>query len=184
MRHSMTVNTMGRHGRGLAVGHQRPLIVALLLALTALGWAVGRPTLRLPAALGATRDALLTPVVTVAQVERALAQDPAGWGGRIVLVRGRAMHDFTWQAPDSLAAQLALVDVGGAPGTPPLALAWGPPDPLLAALRRLPLVGNLAPRAQWPRWGAIGLYRIQLRRRPVWPGRADAVLLDADPEGR
>lgn len=182
MQHRMTVNAIGRQGQEPAVGRPRPLIVALLLALMALGWSVARPTLRLPAALS-THDSLLGPVVTVAQVERALIREPNGWGGRILLVRGRATHDVTWQAPDSLAAQLALVDVGGAPGTPPLALAWGQPDPLLTALRRLPLVGSLAPRPQWPHWGAVGLYRIQLRRRPGRPDSADAVLLDADPEG-
>lgn len=183
-RHRITVDTIGCHERGLSPGHRRPRIIVLLLSLTALGWAVVWPTPRLPATLNTAVGALPGPVMTVTQVERALALDPVGWDGRIVLVRGRAVRDMTWQAPDSLVAQLALVDAGRVSGTAPLVLGWGRPDPLLAALRRLPLAGSLMPRSQQPRWGATDIYRIQLHRLPGHPGTAGAVLLDAAPDGQ
>jgi hypothetical protein len=56
-------------------------------------------------------------------------------------------------------------------------------DPLLAALRRLPLLGALLPRPQVVRWGALATYRVQLL--PVAAGACSvapcyrALLLDA-----
>ena len=85
MRHDMTGNTRVCWGRRLAVGRLRPTLLALLLPLTALGWATVRPTLRLPTALSVTSDGTWGPVATVAEVEHGLVQDPADWSGRIVL---------------------------------------------------------------------------------------------------
>jgi hypothetical protein len=102
-----------------------------------------------------------------------------------VLVQGRAALYRTWSPPDSIVTRIALVAPGQAGGTPPLYLQWGNADPLLASLRRLPLVGRLAPSPQRPHWGPPAVYRIQLCCPPVTSsGSADVVLLDADPDYR
>jgi hypothetical protein len=122
----------------------------------------------------------LGPVYTVAAVERQLAQ--GAWGGRTVLVQGRAALYRTWSPPDSIVTRLALVDPGRSDSSVPLSLQWGSPDPLLASWRRLPLVGRLVPPRQRPQWGTLAIYRIQLPSRPSGlPEGADAVLLDAAP---
>jgi hypothetical protein len=156
------------------------LLLALLLPLAAL---VGSQQY-LPAALRAVHDEMVGPVATVAQVERALVHDPAGWSGRVVRVRAIAARYVAWQAPDSVVPQLALIDPASTLGTLPLAVSWGQPDALLATLRRLPLLGSLVPPAQRLRIGTMAVYRVQLRI-PVdgRVGQASAVLLDADPGG-
>jgi hypothetical protein len=186
MRHSMATHTPTRIGvhrrgqRGKARRRWPPLLLALLLPLAALGGSQQS----LPAALRAVHDEMVSPVATVAQLERALVHDPAGWGGRIVLVRAIAARDVTWQAPDSLVQQLALIDSASTLGTLPLAVTWGQPDALLATLRRFPLLGSLMPTAQRLQFGTMAVYRVQLRA-PVngRVGQASAVLLDADPGG-
>jgi hypothetical protein len=122
----------------------------------------------------------LGPVYTVADVERQMAQGE--WVGRTVLVQGRAALYRTWSPPDSIVTRIALVAPRQADGTLPLYLQWGSADPLLSSLRRLPLVGRLAPRPQQSQWGTLAIYRIQLHGRPSGlPGGDDAVLLDAAP---
>jgi hypothetical protein len=160
-------------------------MLAVLLPLIALGWAIVWPQLRLPAALSAAQAKMLGPVVTVTEVEHALARDPAGWSGRIVRVRGRAARYVSWQAPDSLVTHLVLVDPAPAPSTQPLAIVWGRPDPVLAALRQVPLVGAVVPPPQHLQPGSTAVYRVQVLA-PT--GRASAggsvVLLDAEPDPR
>jgi hypothetical protein len=59
-------------------------------------------------------------------------------------------------------------------------LAWGPPDPLLARLRAVPLLRHVVPPPQTVSWGRLAIYRIQLRRAPgrVCPECYEAVLVD------
>jgi len=135
------------------------LVAALVLALmggTTLVTAHGPVPLPIPVTLTSG------PVYTVTQVWRQVAHHPAGSAGRVVLVRGRAVTYRTWSAPDSIVARLELIDPQVPSGMARLSLGWGRPDPLLAGLRRLPLVGRLAPRPQRPRWGATAVYRVQL----------------------
>lgn len=80
-----------------------------------------------------------------------------------------------WQVPSGIVMQISLVDAGPPDNALPLALRWGTPDPTLAFLRRLPVVGRFAPRPQRPHWGVPAVYRLQL-------SGGDAVLLDANPE--
>jgi hypothetical protein len=172
-------------GRGWANSRRRPLLLTVLLPLTALGWALAQPSLRYPSTLSATGYWTLGPVATVAEVEHGLAEDPAGWSGRIVRVRGRVVRDVIWQAPDSLVPQLALVDPGRTQGTQALPLTWGGPDPVLAGLRGLPLLGRLVPPAQRLREGTTALYRVRVQLyAPASRAPAGAALLDADPGSR
>jgi hypothetical protein len=158
------------------------MILALVLPLTILQWAVVWPTLHLSTALTAMSDGMLSSAATVSEVERGLAQDPADWSGRIVLVRGRAARYVAWQAPDSLVTQVALVDPERVQSTLPLSLTWGRPDPLLAALRRLPLLGPMVQPMQRLHAGTTAVYRVQLCAPAGRAhGCAGAVLLDADP---
>ncbi len=125
------------------------------------------------------------PVYTVAGVDRALAQDPRAWSGLTVLVQGRVAVDRTWSPPDSIVTRLALVDPGRAGGVRLLYLQWGSADPLLAALRRLPLLGRLVPQPQRPQVGRLAIYRVRLVGLSTNPsGSTDLVLLDADPNYR
>lgn len=181
MRRSVTVNTAVRPRHQLAVAGLRRSIVALLLPLLALGWAVARPDVPAPRAISAMRLWALGPVYSVAEVERQMAQAPAGWLGRTVLVQGRAATYRTWSPPDSIVTRIVLVDPGRSAGTVPLSLQWGRADPLLASLRRLPLVGRFAPPPQRPHWGKTEVYRIQLCCLPSpSTDSEDVMLLDAD----
>jgi hypothetical protein len=181
MRHSVTVNRAVRPRPELAAARQHRGIVALLLPLVALGWAVARLDAPAPRAISAMRLWAMGPVYSVAEVERQMAQTPGGWVGRTVLVQGRAATYRTWSPPDSIVTRIVLVDPGRSAGTMPLSLQWGGADPLLASLRRLPVVGLFAPPPQRPHWGTTGIYRIQLCCLPSRStDSADAVLLDAD----
>jgi hypothetical protein len=61
----------------------------------------------------------------------------------------------------------------------------GPANPLLALLRRLPLVGRLVPGPQLLRWGRPAIYRVQVQdaagRSPNATRHYAAVLLDPAP---
>jgi hypothetical protein len=59
-------------------------------------------------------------------------------------------------------------------GASVLQVAGWEPDPLLAALRRLPLAGRLVPEPQAVRWGAQATYRARLLAAP-------AAMCDATP---
>lgn len=149
----------------------------ILLGLAAALWSGAE---RLPD----LRNALSTPVYTVESLQRAAARDPADWLGRTVLVRGQAVTYLTWSAPDSVVHRMDLVD------PPParhymvrVALEWGHPDPLLALLRRLPVVGRWAPQPQRLYWDRKAIYRLQIDRVPDGQDVGTvAVLLDAAPE--
>jgi hypothetical protein len=64
-----------------------------------------------------------------------------------------------------------------------LLLAWATPDPLLAVVRRVPLLSGLLPAPEAVNWGTVATYRVQLRVMPDKPcGDTtcyEAMLLDA-----
>jgi hypothetical protein len=70
----------------------------------------------------------------------------------------------------------------GVAGVDPLPVVWSRPDPFWAFLRRLPLVGSLAPRPRAFRWDAAVVYRVrpQVQTRTYCGASAcyEAVLLD------
>lgn len=159
----------------------RGLSVTTCLALVALLCAVARPAGSPFHAFDPLQIGVADPVYTLAAVERALARDPRAWVGRMVRVQGRVAIGRTWSPPDSIVTRLVLVDPGYAAGVWPLDLQWGRPDPWLAALRRLPLLGRLVP-PQRLHVGRLGIYRVRLCAPTGWAaGCAGAVLLDADP---
>jgi hypothetical protein len=128
------------------------------------------------------------PVYTVAALRAQLAHDPDAWVGRTLQVRALASVCTAWlwapHASPCLNWAPALTDP--ADGAEALPLVIGAAPPLLAFLRRLPLIGPGAPAPQEPRWNLIATYRIQLHaascgpsdRRPCY----SALLLDAAPD--
>jgi hypothetical protein len=77
-----------------------------------------------------------------------------------------------------------LADLGPSLAVVPLSLAPAGTDPLLAAARRLTLVGSVLPPPQVVHWGRVAVYRVQLRALPgAFGGSASfqALLLDAAP---
>lgn len=156
-------------------------MMAIGLVAVVLGWTVARSGVPMPRGLDVVSLLGAGRVYTVADVERGVARDPAHWIGRTVLVRGQPVSYLLWQAPDGVDMQIGLVDAGRGNNARPLSLRWGGPDPLLAFLRRLPMVGRFVPRPQRPFWDMLAVYRIQINRPPVnvFAGE-DAVLLDAD----
>ncbi len=121
------------------------------------------------------------PPYTVAALRQMVAQNPKRWMGRTVRVQGVVVAYR--QRRDSLdgwvlLAPPRLTDPGGQGSW---LLVWGPPDPLLAWLRSVPLLGRVVPAAQTVSWGRVAIYRIQLRKMAgrVCPERDAAVLVDA-----
>lgn len=185
MRHGGTMGSAGPGARQVVGAWPRGLIVVILLPLVAVAWSVVRPPEPVLRAIDAMHIWAAGPVYTVADVEHVLVQAPRAWSGRTVLVQGRVAVDRTWSPPDSIVTRLALVDPGRADGLRPLYLQWGRPDPWLAVLRRLPLLGRLVPPPQRPRVGLPGIYRVRLAGPSASPpGGADLVLLDANPNYR
>jgi hypothetical protein len=120
-------------------------------------WPVVLPTLLLLAGLAVAAHSGSRgqgPVFGVGQVATLLARHPVAWVGKTVLVRGVAL---TCMRP---ASPVGYQQCATAP------LALGTPGALLAALRRLPLVGPLLASQQTVRWGAAATYRGQLRAIP------------------
>jgi hypothetical protein len=156
----------------------------LVMALAALVLAGG---LALVVATSSKGAFALGPVYTVAQLRAGLADNPRAWIGRTLLVRGVAIGPIGLSCPPNASCPLAwpaLIDAGAGNGpTLPLVavsvgrvlripsvsvgrvlpLSLGPADPLLALLRRLPLVGRLVPGPQVLRWGKPTIYRVQVQ---------------------
>jgi hypothetical protein len=166
--------TRRRRGAWLA-----PLLPAALLLL-ALGWcSVGAGT-HLPSAL-----TTLGPTYTVAGLQRQVAGDPRHWLGRTVLVKGVVASIGDASGPEGIVLGMTLTDPGEPSGATDLTVVWGPADPLLGFLRHLPLIGQLAPRAQAEHWDTIATYRVRLRAAPASACQSrpcyEALLLDAPP---
>jgi hypothetical protein len=139
----------------------------------------------LAAAWGRLEVVTRTPACSVTALRQLVSRDPTAWLGRTVLAQGRAVRYHTWRAPDSIVTDNELLDADAPGGSPGLSLVWGRGDPLLTALRRLPLLGRLAPPMQAIRWGVRATYRVQLRLAPPASCAAlpciEAVVLDATP---
>jgi hypothetical protein len=123
------------------------------------------------------------PVYTVAQVQAQLWRQPGAWAGRTVRVRGVATE---WCMPGYSRCLLPhLSDPDLEVASEPLLLAWAAPDPLLAFVRRVPLLGDPLPAPQAVDWWEVATYRVELRATPDEACGAatcyEALLLDGAP---
>jgi hypothetical protein len=127
------------------------------------------------------------PMLTLAEIHTHLIRNPRAWVGRIIMVRGRAMSAHClWPAPEATSCPdpepSSIVDPSGA-----LPLAVDAAQPLLAGMRRLPLLGRMLPSPQPVQWGAVGTYRVRLEPAPAASCAASpcyaAVLLAAASKG-
>src|SRR5262249_2553509 len=78
---------------------------------------------------------------------------------------GGRCHENHATSPACPPVQAALEDLAPT-ASAPLPLAWEGPDPLLAAVRRVPLLGGLLPAPQALDWGVVATYRVRLRAIP------------------
>jgi hypothetical protein len=134
-------------------------------------------------------------VYALATLESHLARDPAAWLHRSLRVRALLGGQCTALAgpytPACAAWRMALTDPNasgdsGLYGTVrPLPLVWGEAPPVLAFLRRLPMVGQMLPRPQIVHSSVPAVYQIQLRPTACVvsadPPCYEALLLDAIP---
>jgi hypothetical protein len=120
-------------------------------------------------------------VYTIVELTRQIERDPGVWNGHDAWVRGRAVLDRPPRDPSDLPTHFMLVDADVPPSSLALNVVMGPEDPLLAALRRVPLLGALAPGAQSLQLKVTKVYHIQVRLPcPVTCARyVQAILLDA-----
>jgi hypothetical protein len=127
------------------------------------------------------------PVYSMAALDGGLVRRPRAWLGRTLRVHALLGGKCTAMAglyTQSCASwELALTDPAGDQDIVPLPLAWGAAPPLIAALRRLPLLKLLVPAPQVVHSSAAAIYRIRLQTTsctaldgPVCYG---ALLLDA-----
>jgi hypothetical protein len=119
----------------------------------------------------ASPPAASRPLYTIAAVRRHLHDGPTGWIGRTIEVRAVATLCATWLSgagSPCLDQQPRLDDLGGHGSIISVPLADASASPLLAALRRLPLLGPLAPSPQplLLHWGIPWVYTIRLQRTP------------------
>lgn len=170
-------------GWRVRVGRRCGVLAALLLASVVVAWTGPGAWRRLAPTVGAFSP---TPAYTLSNLLVTLQRDPNDWLGRVVRVRAIAAGTPRWLPAAGSLTRIAdmrqprLVDAGAGASVP---LLFSPSDRLLAALRRLPLIGPAVPSAQQPRWGEPAVYRIQIQRRinPACSSCYEAVLLDAAP---
>ena len=158
-------------------------LCATAILVATLGWATPGAWSRFSHAMRAGLAG--RPMYSVAAVRTSLARDPQEWSGRVVLVRAALTIDPTRSyCPDGPMSCLStwapiLVDPRHPNPSAGLALAYGAPNPLWVALRRLPLVRSLVPRPQLLRWGRLATYRVRLHAAPGCRACALALLIDA-----
>lgn len=141
----------------------RPMVALALCLAGLLGLALVAAAADLRATL-----ALGGPVYTIAQVYDHGLQMPDPWVNRTVRVRAIFGACDTWLAETGstgpcMSWQAGLVDPGLAARSRVLSLIPGDPPPLLAFLRRLPLLARLAPVQQIPALGKAAVYWVRLR---------------------
>lgn len=130
-------------------------------------------------------------VYTPSQLQAAFRHaSPDAWQGRTVLLRATVARRVTFTAEPSrmaLTAPLRLVDPNTTWNATFVPVVWGPPDPLLARLRALPLLRRLLHPPQRLAWDRPAAYRLALYAIPcVLPHHwtcYGGLLLDADPRG-
>lgn len=156
---------------------RRPHSALLLLPVAVLGLAVAVTGARRPPSLpAAPTDA----VSTVANLADHLAAHPAPWVGQVVRVRAVAVVMPVWVLHGRDPARRLVSLLVDPEGRHSLPLVLGPEDWLLAALRRLPLVGALIPPLQARVWGEPEVYRIMVEAvHGTGSVSYEAVLLDA-----
>jgi hypothetical protein len=120
-------------------------------------------------------------VYTVAELRRQVLRTPQDWMGRTVQVQGRVVSYRARTDPFTWRTHVILIDAGVPTWGEGLPLVAGPVDPMLAVLRRTPLVGRLVPRPQPLHWDTLAIYRVQVHTRPGSSCTTcyEAVLLDA-----
>jgi hypothetical protein len=131
----------------------------------------------------------VSPVYSVAALRARLAGDPRPWLGRRLLVRGEAIVVACPTDPGTPVLCPPpwgyLTDPGPSLAVEPLPLEWAGTDPLLTAVRRLPLVADFIPPPQVVHWEQVAVYRVQLRAAAIglcgMPPCYEVVLLDAAP---
>jgi hypothetical protein len=158
-------------------------ILAAAMLVAALGWAAPGVWFRF---FDGALDGLASgPVYSVTALRAYLTLGPQDWSGRAVLVRAALTIDPTRSycpaGPMSCVVNGSpiLVDPGRPDPSAGLILAWSAPDPLWNTLRRLPLVGSIAPRPQTLRWGRLTTYRVRLQASHRCRACAVVLLLDA-----
>jgi len=180
-----TAMTRAQPSQTIVPTHYDPILAlcAAAVLVVTLGWATLGAWSRFA---GDMLDGLAgRPVYSVAAVRASLARDPQDWSGRVVLVRAALTIDPTRSScpagPMSCLITWApiLVDPHSPEPSAGLALAYGAPDPLWVALRRVPLIRSLVPRPQLLRWGQLATYRVRLHAAPGCRAGALALLIDA-----
>ena len=133
------------------------------------------------------------PVYSVAAVDAHLAQNPGPWLGRTIQVRGEIVPCMA--VPSAGGGPCAALTSGsgsfGQFGQPltstvyPLPITHAGLDPMRSIVRRIPLLGRLAPAPQELQWGVVATYQVQLAFVPnsmCGVGAcAEARLLDSAP---
>ncbi len=123
-------------------------------------------------------------VYTVSQVLAGLQRDPGAWVGRTALVRGTALHLLEGCVGGQWCPSGLYAPDTRRPG-PILLLEPGPADPLIARLRRVPLLDSVVLRPQHLRSRTALVYRVSFRAVPHRSCDAHpcitAVLVDAAP---
>jgi hypothetical protein len=112
-------------------------------------------------ALAAVHNSGSEPVYSVAVARAYLSRDPRTWAGRTVLERGFLDGCPHQACPGHEPSFSPLLDVNQPASS--VSVAWAGPDPVLAFLRRLPVLGALLPAPQVPHWGTVATYRVRLR---------------------
>jgi hypothetical protein len=110
-------------------------------------------------------ETVYTPFV----LRRAITRAPQAWLGRVIWVRAEPVQDVVWACRQDvlcLRRQPSLADVDAGRSDTSLPLALPQETPLIAALRRAPLVGELMPTAPAIPWGIVAVYRIRLQALP------------------
>jgi hypothetical protein len=111
-------------------------------------------------------SAVSNQLYSVSEVQANLERHPEAWVGRTVWVRGIVLPAGCG-ASDSMPCHDKPVYVLDRTGAALLPLAEQRLNPLLALLRRLPLVHLLMPQLQVVRWGALATYRVRLMAVPA-----------------
>jgi hypothetical protein len=146
-----------RHPAVRRLGLALPLVAGIVLLLLVLGTV---------AILQVADQTGGGPVYTVAALRAHLAHDPAAWLDRPLRVRAMASVCPAWdEAAHGSPCQTwvpALSDPSVTDGAEALPVVATPASPLVAFLRRLPLIGSVLPAPQQPRWDSLGTYQIQL----------------------
>ena len=125
------------------------------------------------------------PVYSFATVRAQLARDPAAWMGRSILVQAMAVAYHQRFDRGTALTEIDLTDAGAQWSKQYLPVLRGTPDPVVALLRRLPLLGHVLPAPQPLRWGVPAIYRLHFREVPCSAGAPQlcyiALLLDPAP---